>query len=227
MKKKLPFLNMRLQRYFLNRIQNCMRILFLCVVFFQSMIILAQTTEGKEFWVSYMRNYQSGSGIEYKVIISAKNACTGVLSNPNTGWTKTFSVGSNSRIELDIPRAECYIENSTASNVAKAILIQSTDKISVYAANFARASFDASNILPVSALMDEYIIQTYQGFSTDQGAAMMVIATEDNTEVTITPKVATKDGHAANIAYNKVLQRGEVYYTEATNKNDLSGTQIQ
>ncbi len=219
-------------------------LLLICALFClqQVNLIYAQTTQGTEFWLSYMSNIMDLNA-ELKIIISAQHACTGTVSNPNTGWSVPFSVGNNSRIEIDVPVVEGYAYYNGVQQIGKqiGILVRSTDLISVYSANFRVHSFDASNILPTSALGDEYIIQTYHGLyfgEVGEGrsttpASFMVVATEDNTIVDIVPTVETWDGHAAEKQYSVTLNRGEVYYAESDYSTtdvrdaDFSGTQIK
>ena len=58
-------------------------------------------------------------------------------------------------------------------------------------------------------------------------AVFVVLATEDNTKVDITPSIDTYDGHQAGVTYSMTLQRGETYQTVGkTEIHSLSGTHV-
>ena len=198
------------------------------------------TTQGTEFWLSFMRNgYRSTTSSNYLTLIaSAKQACSVTVTNSHTGYSNTFSVPDQGVHTLQIPDAAGY--NDQQSGMAnKGLLVTSTDTISLYIANETQNSYDAANVLPIQALGCKYMVQTnkslyYQGGShaEDNRASFLVVATEDNTQVQVTPTCQTMDGHGNT--YRVTLQRGECYHVlnmnpgYSTNADgDLSGTLIE
>ena len=201
------------------------------------------STQGKEFWLSFMqngfRNHPQGYWITTQVLISAKRDCSGVVTNPLTGWSETFNVRANNITTVDIPEAQGYHGESDYETVThKAIKVTSTDTISVYCTNIAYVSFDASFVLPTESLGDEYIIQSYDQstagsmndyVTTNETSAFLIVATEDNTSIEITPTCATLGGHQANQTYSITLNQGETYQVRSTRSGynrDLSGTHV-
>ncbi len=201
------------------------------------------STQGKEFWLSFMqngfRNHPEGYWITTQVLISAKRDCSGTVSNPLTGWSRDFTVSANDITTVDIPEVQGYHgENEYETITQKAIKVVSSDTISVYCTNIAHVSFDASFVLPVESLGDEYIIQSYDqstagslnDYVTDnETSAFVIVATEDNTTIDITPKCQTLSGHAAGETYSITLNAGETYHVRSTrygSQRDLSGTHI-
>ena len=200
------------------------------------------STQGTEFWVSFMGNGFKTNGSGYvltQLMISSKHDCTGTISNPQTGWSQNFTVRANNITSIDIPVIQGYNETSsyeTASN--KGLQIVTTDIVSVYCTNIATNSFDASYVLPVRALADDYIIQTYEqstnsfgstDFSNYLTSAFLIVATEDNTIIDITPSTNTLGGRPANEAFSVTLQKGESYQVRSTlngNHRDLSGSRV-
>ena len=203
------------------------------------------STQGTEFWVSFMGNGFKTNGSGYvltQLMISSKHDCTGTISNPQTGWSQNFNVRANNITSIDIPGDQGYNETSsyeTASN--KGLLIVTTDIVSVYCTNIATNSFDASYVLPVQALADDYIIQTYEqstsysfdpfgsDFSDYLTSAFLIVATEDNTIIDITPSTNTLGGKPANEEFSVTLQKGESYQVRSTsngNHRDLSGSRV-
>ena len=99
------------------------------------------STQGTEFWVSFMGNGFKTNGSGYvltQLMISSKHDCTGTISNPQTGWSQNFNVRANNITSINIPGDQGYNETSsyeTASN--KGLQIVTTDIVSVYCTNIA------------------------------------------------------------------------------------------
>ena len=179
---------------------------------------------GTTFWLSYLRNHFRAPTLMLN--ISAEEACSGTVSNPRTGWDTTFSVGAHSVVTVTVPVEEAYPEEADVVG-DYGILVQATDSISLYAANYNSSSFDVTVVLPVEALSDEYVLQTYTPMV---NAEFIVVAVEDNTVVDITPARALQGGHAAQQTFSVMLQAGQTYFGVSKFGGvlgDLSGTVIQ
>jgi PKD repeat protein len=206
------------------------------------------TTEGKEFWVSFIGNgfkdryTNSGqfdfSWVRTQLIISAKRPTHCEIRNPNTAYQDSFTVEANNTYAFDIPIEESYLDVLEYNQVlGRGLLITADDTISVYCANIAEMSFDASYVLPQQALADDYLVQTFDQsevsnyYSDNYTSAILIIATEDGeTTVDITPKVKTLEGRPAGQEFSIVLRKGEVYQIRSNNDDyanrDLSGTRV-
>ena len=160
---------------------------------------------GKTFWLSYLRNHFREP--ELTVQLSAERACSGTVSNPRTSWSVPFTVGAHSVTTVTIPLEQAYPMDANAVGDF-GILVEATDTISVYAANYNNNSFDVTVVLPVNALDDEYMVQTYVP---TMNSEFVIVATEDNTEVEITPSKALMGGRAARQTYVITMQRGQTY----------------
>lgn len=213
-------------------------LLFFAVFSFSFGFSQTPTTQGTEFWASFMRNgYNSyNSNDHFTLIASAKHACTVTVTNPNTGWTDQFSVQNNGVSTFIVDRNQGY-NDQMGGKAFKGLHITSTDTISLYIANEAENSYDAANVLPAPALGSQYMLQSYKAIGDqtshqgDSRASFLVLATENNTEVQITPSCLTYDNHVARQPYTISLNRGECYHV--LNKNagssmnadgDFSGT---
>lgn len=197
------------------------------------------TTQGTEFWVSFMRNGYRNRGAENLTLIaSAKRSCQVTVTNPHTGYTSTFSVPNQGVHTVQIPDAEGYNEQQSGK-AYKGLLVISTDTISLYVANEADNSYDAANVLPVNALGSQYMVQSNKSIG-EQGsihlnenrASFLIIATEDDTQVRISPTCETWDSNVR--PYTVTLQTGECYHVlnkyqgeEGNNDGDFSGTLIE
>ena len=224
---------------------------FACLFAFPSAFSQDISTQGTEFWVSFMGNgfktrYDTWTGIpeftwlRIQLIVSAKRDCNCTIKNPNTNYEQTFHVNANSTYLFDdIPWDEAYMELEEHGRILnKGLRITADDTVSVYCSNIAEVSFDASYILPTPALGNDYIIQTYNQSTTSNAfygsyytSAFLIVATEDGeTTVDITPTVSTLDGHTANNEYSITLRKGETYQVRSHNNysgsRDLSGTRV-
>ncbi len=197
------------------------------------------STQGKEFWVALlMANSPSGfseDSFEPFIAISAKKQCQVTVSNPAQNWTQPVrTVQADSWLVInDIPNDKWYDKTWTANSASETvrnlgIKVEATEEVSVYAAIRMEFSYDATNVLPVTALGSEYIIQDYQAYNKEgeSHAAMVILATEDNTTVEIRPSTATQKGKAAGSIITVNLKKGETYQVIGTDKQTLSGTRV-
>ena len=198
------------------------------------------STQGKEFWLSFIGNgfkyhpNNPNGWVRVQLMVSAQRSCTGVITNPNTGWSQSFSVEANNIFSVDLEETQVYVESSEYEQVVnKGLQISTTDTVSVYCANIATYSFDASYVLPTEGLADDYIIQTFDQSSYtstyDPTSAFVIVATEDNTTIDITPSVKTFGGKPAHQKFSIVLNKGQAYQLRSSDSNsnrDLSGTRV-
>ena len=214
------------------------------VLLFIGVSLLAQnSTQGMEFWFSFMENgykYNAGNWVENNVMVSAKQACTGTIEKPDGSLPPIpFSVGDNGIINIIIPEEYAYNENNSEVVGNKSLVLRATDTVSVFLSNIATYSFDASFVLPVESLGSEYFIQCFDQEIESMGGALddniltsafLIVAVEDSTLIDITPSVSTEHdlalpGETATI----VLNAGETFFVKSKHTGywrDLSGTNI-
>ncbi len=197
------------------------------------------TTQGTEFWLSFMRNgYRSSKYERLTLIASAKQACEVTVTNPAQNWEETISVGDNGVATLEISDAYGY-NDQQGGKAYKGLYVSSTDTISLYIANEADNSYDAANVLPIQALGSYYMLQSNKSIGEQSNhlyenrASLLVVATQNGTEVSITPSCKTWDGHEAGQMYTVSLDAGECYHvmnlnvgTEDNEDGDFSGTLV-
>lgn len=204
------------------------------------------STQGTEFWVSYMGNghkYHTGAPnsdwILTQLLISGKRDCSGTINNPQTGWSTDFTVHANTITTVEIPESQAYVDELSEQKLNKGLQIITDDTVSVFCTNIAHLSFDASYVMPIQSLADEYIVQTYDQSSApaqsfvkrNQTSAFLVMATEDNTTIDITPAVKTLNGHSAGQTFTVTMNKGQVYQVRSDNSDgnsqrDLSGSRV-
>lgn len=211
----------------------------------------APSTEGTEFWVTFMQTEKEDNTNSLKLIFSAQQKTHIRVETPNRNWADTFTVQqgqteqrdfyASRRVAINNPgdqlKKDCYLVDADNEKATNKTLHVITDKpISLFAANRRDKSLDAANVLPVSALRDEYYIQTYPasnhgGASSCQGTHFCIIATENNTEVDYTLTAETKNGKKPGTTQNVTLNKGQVYYVwtgtgKEGDQTDFSGTHI-
>ncbi|HPM40334.1 MAG TPA: IgGFc-binding protein, partial [Bacteroidales bacterium] len=198
-------------------------IIFLFILFNLSNIsIYCQfTTIGTDFWLSFLKNYIQPNCIVY---ITSESGSSGVISMPGTGWLQTFTVPTNGSISITIP--DSYNPSDTFPNTIlnKGIHIVSGNPISVYAANQAQFSSDATLIIPTDALGNEYRVMAYSPL-TDSPSEFLILGVEDNTQIQIIPTAPVYGGVGANVPFNITLNQGEVYLVRSY--GDITGTLIK
>jgi len=212
-----------------------------------------QSTEGKDFWVTFLQADQDPNNtLEFSLSISSRENCQVTIENPYTSYSETFEVTANEMklVEMysgnvlrDDARAAmtstgkvCYAVNSEQVDTC-ALHVTATANISLFATNYKKATFDATNVLPTASLLDDYVIQTYTpsdhgGTGSTQGSHFGIIAAEDDVVVDITPTVPTKNGKQAGETFaTETLKKGQVYYVWTGKKDDaigdLSGTTVK
>ena len=183
------------------------------------------STQGTDFWFAFMNN-NDGSPTQTCLILSAERACSVIVQNPNTGWQTSVSIPAGGRVDVDIPFAQGYLSGSdgTAYNIGCHLV--ASDTISAYSMNYKHASFDGGHLLPTSTLSDEYMIETIPpGLN---GSSVLLLATENNTIIEVTPSSATGNGWSAGSTQLVTLNAGQAYqFTTSSSTASLSGTRIR
>ena len=220
------------------------RFALLLVLLFMGISLFAQnSTQGTEFWFSYMENgykYNDRAWVDNTVMISAKRACSGTIAKPDGSLPAIpFSVANNGITIVDIPEEYAYNERNSEVISNKSLVLRATDTVSVFISNIATYSFDASFVLPVESLGSDYFIQCFDQEVGEAEAplndnilssAFLIVAVEDSTLVDITPSTQTENlfvfpGETATVALNA----GETFFVRSDyidSWRDLSGTLI-
>ena len=182
-------------------------------------------TKGKRFWLGFMENYQNGSGESLDVFIASDNNTSGTIEIPGQGWSENFTVLANQITTITLPQsAECVGNQQIFDN---GVYVETEDTVAVFAINFVDFSSDAAKILPIQSLGTEYRISSYPGLS-GLGSEFIIVATEDGTEVEITPSDDMDNGEPAGVPFIVNLDQGEAYHVKSSNANtDYTGTLIK
>lgn len=183
-------------------------------------------TKGKEFWVGFMQNYEVEEWQEeLSLFIVSDQSTTGVVEIPGQGWSQAFAVTANQTTTVTIPNniAE-HFTNQVIEQ--KGIYVETADTVAVFAINFNGFTADGTKILPIQTLGIDYRISSYQGLG-QWGSEFLIVATEDDSEIEITPAVATEGGDPAGVPFIVQLNRGESYQVKVQDDGaDFMGTVI-
>jgi gliding motility-associated-like protein len=220
-------------------------ILFLFLIF--SSTLLAQvSTLGKDFWVGFMEIVPNSTP-EQKLYISSQVNTTATINMPLfANWTQTVNILANQITVVTLPTSARTTSVETA--VGNAVRITSPDLIGVFASQESSARTEASVVLPIAALggTTEYYIASYQGVinNSNQNPAtgvparseFLIVAYEDNTQISITPTANTSTNRPANVPFTVTLNRGQTYQVQSLaspapslsnyKPYDLTGTRI-
>ena len=187
-----------------------------------SLVAAAQQfgSEGTEFYVSIIPNLVSET---CEITLSSATNTSVLIESPGKGYSNNVNLTANTPTTVTIPNG--YLVPKIGDRVDSLLLhITANDPISVYLLNFAGATADGALAYPVNTYGSEYYTSGYEGFSND---CFIIIATEDNTIVEITPKVTTQGGHPANVPYTVTLNKGQEYMEYGKQNTATTGSYIR
>ena len=201
---------------------------------------------GTEFWLAFLSNggYDPKTEKTFKITLYAVSE-TPVSLSAYQGTTKLgdFSAVTGGqqyfyKLENLSAASLCPAQDESEKKASRGICILSNDnktKFSCYAfievgGKSANSMRDATLLLPKDILDKEYFVQMYpdDGKSTE----FVVVATENDTKVNITPSCKTLNGADAGSTLTTTLNKGEVYMVKSQTKLnstdvvDLSGSTV-
>ncbi|MGV3657784.1 MAG: MopE-related protein [Chitinophagaceae bacterium] len=195
------------------------------LVFLFSIASFAQTqdSKGQDFWLTFPGNFSGGSALT--LFITGDVATTGNVSIPGLSFTQNFSVTPGTVTSVSLPTGAQISSSDVVQNLG--IHVTAAQEVTVYGLNRAEATTDAFLALPTDILGTEYVNLGYQNVNIVNATQMAIVASQNNTSVTITPTVTT-GGRAAGVPYTINLNQGQTYMLRNTNSApaDLSGTLI-
>lgn len=187
-------------------------------------------TRGREFWLGFMQNASGTQQLSVK--IAAEQATTGTVSVPLAGWSAPFSVTANGVVTVSVPNL--YEATGSETVLDRGVYITAVEPVTVTAVNYQNQTTDAAQVLPKVSLGTSYRVDALPGTSTafQNGqyifrSEFLIVATEDGTEVSITPSAATTAGHAPGVPFTVQLNAGQVYQIQAiSGLTDFTGTLV-
>ena len=198
------------------KITPFIRFIFLVLFAFLTLPLWAQLkdTRGKEFWLMFPKNYTQTT-ITLSLFISSKVPTTGTVTIEGISFTQSFTTTPGTITTITIPASAQHFTSDAKEN--KGIHITAAEEVSVYGLNRETSTTDAYVGIPVDAIGNNYLVMSWKGINNGQRSQLGIVATQNNTSVTI-----TQPGGSPNTIS---LNEGETYAVYSI--NDLSGTYIQ
>ena len=222
--------------------------LFLIFIFSaKGILVFSQdfSNRGTDFWVVYSGHIDALNSRMALYITSNVNTSGTVSVN---GKSTDFTVIANQVTVVQLSKtstltnADAYLTDNNVSQlevigINKGIHIKSQNPVVVYSHILNSARSGSTLVLPTKVLGREYVVATYKstgnivpitgnGAEQQKNTQFEIIATEDGTNVEITPTNSDYNNrHIANVTFDTILNKGDVYQYQSF--EDLTGTKIR
>ncbi|GAB3200942.1 hypothetical protein GCM10027293_22870 [Pontibacter aydingkolensis] len=163
-----------------------------------------------------------GTKSQMSLYLTSSVNTTATVSIPQLGISTTYTITANNVTVAPISSL-AYVGSSEVIE-DKGIQVVSEHPVVVYSHIYSQNRSAATLVLPTNTLGREYFATSYTPDANNQYAEFMVVATEDNTLVEITPRAATRSGKAAFVPFQVSLNKGQVYQVQSS--SDLTGSKI-
>ena len=204
------------------------------VILLSSLLLLSghlfsqATHQGTDFWFGFMDNDIGASDpIELEVHVSASENANVTITDASGEFSQLINVGPNTSDVVIVPMTFLpEIEGKTAT----ALHLTADAEVSVYIVNKRRFNMGAAVVLPTHVLSDEYYVLTHvepegDRIEASRESQFLVVATEDNTEIDITPSAETFSGWLPGVTQTITLNAGETYQVKS--EGDLTGSHVK
>lgn len=201
-------------------------IVLLITVFSKNAIAQNTSNRGKDFWVAYT-GHRDALSSRLTLFLSADQTTSYEVYIGNT-LISSNNISANTclPIVIDPNDYNVYVAGSDQIEENKAIRVKTAKSISLYSIISFRARTGGTMVLPANTLGKDYYTFSYQSTSSTDYAQFTIIATEDDTEVEITPTSTERNGrHTQNSKFTVKLNKGEIYQYQSN--IDLSGSYIK
>lgn len=186
-------------------------------------------SSGRDFYVAYPSLATSTQQV-LRVSITAVRAASVEITFMENDSTAQFLLDAGEVRELVIAREKLMLNRDEYVS-RRTLHIASTDLITVIVTNDAHALSDGYSAPPTPALGFNYVAMSYAAPPENDiyRGLLAIIATDDQTDVRVTPSVNTLGGHIAGAAYSRRLNRGEVYQIvpREAGAADITGTRVE
>ncbi len=196
---------------------------------------VTKNSEGREFWLCFMKNFRSSedrqnkqAALKLQLFLTSSYDAKVRIEIDEIGYDNTIEVKANTVVNVQIPSKAQLRAVETAERLA--VHITADTAISVYGLNSRFQTTDTFMGLPVSVIGTSYRAVGYTKLASDLLSAISIVATEDDTDVEITPTANTSTGRPAGKMFKVRLRKGDVYTLgarwESIGQCDLTGTLI-
>jgi PKD repeat protein len=189
-----------------------------------------RSTEGKEFWFGFMQGRNTSNHYVEITITSREGANFSIFIGKSKTAIFSGSVGANSTTPVSIPYA--LVEPTVSEAIMELGIHLVSDKpVNVYALNHDNNSSDVAVMYPIESLGKEYFTMCYTphvdetNLAHGRNSEFVVVASEDSSNIQISPSMATDGLHAAKTSFSIKLNKGEMYQVQSL-YGDLTGSYI-
>ncbi|MBV8063853.1 MAG: IgGFc-binding protein [Nevskia sp.] len=143
------------------------------------------TSSGTEFWVGFTPSF----GVTPMLFLTGSFATTGTVSVAGIGYSSAFTITPGTATTITLPTGAVVNNNETVENLG--VHITANAAISAYGLDYEPAGTDGYLGLPVTADGTDYLVLAYNsyppGLEGTYRSQYLIVATQDNTAVSITP----------------------------------------
>lgn len=196
---------------------------------------------GKEFRIAFLHTNGFDDTPKFFIDVWCQKATRGRLTYLNSNESYPIDIPvpyTPVRVELD--PAKLILPNPKETPISTNTLrLDFDDEVTIYGINTQRWSSDAFLALPKPELGTHYVVMSYPNTiapdptgelfnRSDFPSQFAVVATEDNTTVTIKPTVRLTNRTSTD-QFSVLLNSGDIFFAQAENKVglDLTGTEIR
>ncbi len=193
-----------------------------------------QNCTGTNFWVAFPGNYapDTNNPPQLSLCIVGPAGTPINVRVPGLGFVSpAASLNAAGVALISLPR-QTDLGDANDIVTKKGVLIRAGNPVSVQALNHVRYTTDGFTAIHTDALGTEYLVSSFANLHTGaadlNGTQFAVVASQDNTQVRITPRMNV-GSHPAGVPFLVTLQAGETYQLRATEDApaDLTGTLIE
>ena len=173
---------------------------------------------GDDFWLAFPGSTSTvASANDYKIVIAGPENTSGIVEIPS-GTDILFTIDNSGIVEIDLSSSSAFLPPGTNIIRDVGIHIIADNEVTVIGhSEHGSASSHVELALPTTSLGNEYRVLATPD---DVGSLTAIVATEDDTRVTISPS-RLLGGNYSHFPINVTLQRGQVYQIVDTDGGEL------
>lgn len=210
------------------------------------------TTEGSEFYITTMKNKgaseDNAPDLKFYLYATARQETRIHIVNRSSTYSEYLTIPAGEQTGINIPLQFIYTDVSSADEALsikdsfaisipqdKSLYVytcdasgnlDTTQRVSLYLTNYYQGNgYEATNILPVSALGETYMVQTYR--QDEAASEFVIIATENGQEFNLSIQLNENDNAIYTTTKTFKCNKGETRLIRtATKNNSLTGTYV-
>ncbi|NQW29822.1 MAG: IgGFc-binding protein [Ignavibacteria bacterium] len=198
---------------------------------------LTKNSEGKEFWLCFMKNFRDGAtndrqnaptNLKLQLFLTSSFDANVKIEIEEINYNNTVSIKANTVVNVQLPPRTQLRGGDTPERLA--VHVTADTAIAVYGLNSRYQTTETFLGLPVSVLGTSYRAVGYTKLAMDLLSAFSIIATEDDTKIEIEPTTMLSTGFGPGQVMKLTLRKGDVYTVtakwESIGPSDLTGSKI-